>query len=217
MSVMDLYSLFLKNQGRIIHKWKHYFPIYERHFSRFRGTSCIMYEIGVGSGGSLQMWKEYLGPHAKIIGIDINASCKAFEEDQIHVRIGSQDDTAFLQSVLNEFGYPDIVLDDGSHIMQHVNTTFDFLYPKISRTGVYMIEDLHTAYFDAYGGGIGNKGSFIEKAKGIVDYINGDYWGNPQNPYNQNTMSISFYDSVVVLERGFYSGAKTAFAIGKNG
>lgn len=50
---MDLYSLFLKNQGRVIHKWKHYFPIYERHFSRFRGTSCIMLEIGIWNEDSI--------------------------------------------------------------------------------------------------------------------------------------------------------------------
>jgi hypothetical protein len=60
------------------------------------------------------MWKRYFGPHATIIGIDINPKCKAYEEDQIAIRIGEQQDVTFLNSVLDEFGAPDIVLDDGS-------------------------------------------------------------------------------------------------------
>ena len=70
------------------------------------------------------MWKRYLGPHALIVGIDVNAECKKFEEDQIQIRIGSQSDTSFLQTVLDEFGTPDIVLDDGSHQMRDVVDTF---------------------------------------------------------------------------------------------
>ena len=33
--VSRLWSDFLNNQGRVIHKWKHYVPAYEQHFSRF--------------------------------------------------------------------------------------------------------------------------------------------------------------------------------------
>ena len=37
--------------------WKvaHYLPIYDRHFSRFRGTDVHFLEVGVHSGGSLRM------------------------------------------------------------------------------------------------------------------------------------------------------------------
>lgn len=31
-----------------------------------------MLEIGVFGGGSLDMWKAYLGEEAKVIGVDIN-------------------------------------------------------------------------------------------------------------------------------------------------
>jgi hypothetical protein len=67
---MNLWSDFLTNDGRLIHEWKHYFPIYERHFGEFVYKPVTVLEIGCGSGGSLQMWKRYFGPHATIVGIE---------------------------------------------------------------------------------------------------------------------------------------------------
>ena len=46
---------FRRNHGRLIHKWVHYFDIYDRHFSRFRGRPIVVLEFGVFHGGSLQM------------------------------------------------------------------------------------------------------------------------------------------------------------------
>src|SRR6202041_3095696 len=107
-----------------------------------------------------QMWKRYFGPHAQIIGLDIRPECREFEEDQIAVRIGDQSETRFLDGVLNEFGPPDVVLDDGSHRMEHVVASFRHLYPKLDRNGVYMVEDMHTSYMTKYGGGLCREGTF---------------------------------------------------------
>lgn len=73
---MNLWSDFLTNDTRLIHKWKHYFPIYERHFRQWVYKPLTFVEIGCGLGGSLQMWKRYFGPHATIVGIDILPRCK---------------------------------------------------------------------------------------------------------------------------------------------
>lgn len=70
------------------------------------------------------MWKQYLGPHAQIVGLDIEPRCREFEEDQIAIRIGNQAAPAFLQAVINEFGQPNVVLDDGSHQMTDVAASF---------------------------------------------------------------------------------------------
>ena len=114
---MNLWSDFLTNRQRVIHKWKHYFPAYERHLGKFVNTDVILIEIGCGQGGSLQMWKRFFGPHARIIEMDINPACQAFEEDQIEIRIGDQSDPVFLNTIVQECGLPDAVLDDGSHMM----------------------------------------------------------------------------------------------------
>lgn len=201
---MTLWSEFLNNNGRVIHKWTHYFPIYEAHFKRFENRPVTFLEIGCGKGGSMQLWKRYLGPFAQIVGIDVNAGCRAYEEEQIAIRIGDQKDTRFLESVLEEFGAPDVVLDDGSHIMNDIAATFRFLYPRTAPDGVYLVEDLHTAYWEEYGGGLGREGSFIELCKTLVDELNADHARGqiPVTEFGKTTLSMHFYDSVVAFERG---------------
>jgi SAM-dependent methyltransferase len=213
---MSLWQDFLTNDQRPVHKWKHYFPVYERHFGRFVNSDVVLIEIGCGEGGSLQMWKRYLGPHARIVGIDINPDCAAFAEDQIDIRIGDQSDAQFLAEIVDEFGAPDIVLDDGSHVMSHVNASFTALYPKLSRNGVYLVEDLHTAYWAEYEGGLKREGSFIERCKHLIDELNADHARDALAPtdFTHATLSMHFYDSIVVFEKGRHT-SKHAPMIGR--
>jgi hypothetical protein len=201
---MNLWQDFLTNDGRVIHKWVHYFPIYERHFSWYRNKSLTFLEIGVARGGSLAMWQRYFGPLAKVVGIDIEEKCRNYEAPGIFVRIGDQSDEKFLQSVLDEFGVPDVVLDDGSHRMEHIASSFRLLYPKLPKNAVYMVEDLHTAYWEEFGGGLSNPDTFINMAKGFVDRLNAEHTRGKVAPdfITRETFGISFYDSIVVLEKG---------------
>jgi SAM-dependent methyltransferase len=204
---MTLWSDFLTNDKRVINKWKHYFPIYERHFKDFVYKPVTFIEIGCGLGGSLAMWKRYFGPHARIIGIDIDPECKKFEEDQIEVHIGRQQDFTFLQSLIEDAGVPDIVLDDGSHIMSHVMASFQFLYSRMPKNGVYMVEDLHTAYWEEFEGGLRKPSTFIELCKSLIDELNADHnrGALPPTEFTRTTMSMHFYDSVAVFERGTHT------------
>src|SRR5437762_5193668 len=153
------------------------------------------------------MWKQYFGPHARIIGIDVNPQCKRFAEDQIEIHIGAQQDPDFLQRVIDQIGTPDIIVDDGSHIMSHILATFSFLYPKMLKNGVYLVEDLHTAYWDEYGGGLRKPTTFIEICKNLIDELNADHSRGtlPPTEFTRSTTAMHFYDSVVVFERGAYT------------
>jgi hypothetical protein len=150
------------------------------------------------------MWKRFFGPLATIVGIDINPECKAHEEDGIHIRIGDQSDPSFLSKLIEEFGPFDIVLDDGSHQMEHIKKTFDYLYSKITKNGIYIVEDLHTAYWSEYGGSLDNPDSFINLSKNFVDDLNAYHSRGALAPsfMTDSTFGISFYDSVVVFQRG---------------
>ncbi|NTW63289.1 MAG: class I SAM-dependent methyltransferase [Chlorobiaceae bacterium] len=198
-----LHRYFLNNAHKRQHKWVHYFDIYERHLERFRGTSPVMIEIGVMGGGSLEMWKEYLGAGSHIIGIDINPECKAHQADGIDIVIGSQDDPAIIDEIFSKYPRIDIVLDDGSHMMQHMISSFELLYHRIHSNGVYMVEDTHTCYWDEYGGGAGRKGSFVEYVKNKLDEINAVHSRGaiPVSEFTRSTDCIASYDSVVVFER----------------
>ncbi|MDE3037280.1 MAG: class I SAM-dependent methyltransferase, partial [Pseudomonadota bacterium] len=122
---------------------------------------------------------------------------------QIQIRIGSQSDGAFLDGLLDEIGIPDIVIDDGSHVMKDVNVTFDYLYPKLLKNSVYLVEDLHTAYWEEYGGGAGKPDSFIERCKHFIDVLNADHSRGQIAPdeFTHTTSGMHFYDSVVVFEK----------------
>lgn len=203
MSDGFLHRYFLANGHKPLLKWVHYFDIYERHFERFRNRSPVMIEIGVAYGGSVKMWKEYFGPGARIVGIDIMPDFKQHEEDGVEIFIGSQDDPQFLAKVLDHYPEVDIVLDDGSHMMPHVTASFDFFYPRLSANGVYMVEDLHTAYWPEFGGGLNAPGSFLEAVKGRIDELNALHTrgGVPVSDFTKSTHSISCYDSIVAFEK----------------
>jgi SAM-dependent methyltransferase len=198
-----LHRYFLENSSKRMHKWTHYFDIYERHFSRFRGLSPVILEIGVFGGGSLAMWKHYFGAGASVIGLDILPECKAHEEEGVEVFIGSQDDGNVIDEILHHYPRIDIVLDDGSHQMHHMLRTFELLYSCMSPHGVYMVEDTHTCYWDEFGGGLGREGTFLEGAKRLIDDINAVHSRGevPVSSFTRSTDSITFYDSVVVFER----------------
>lgn len=200
---MSLYQIFLDNRGKYCQKWAHYFPIYEQHFSRFRNQAIVFYEIGVFRGGSLPMWKKWFGPLATIVGIDINPACKQFEERNCHVRIGSQSDHEFLTTIIREFGPPDIVLDDGSHMQKDLLQTFSFLFPNLKNNGVYLVEDAHACYLQDWGGGLRKPGTFIESCKEMIDIMHAWYY-KPTREVGwlcQNLWSLTFYDSIIAFEK----------------
>ena len=199
----DLLDLFANNEGTVVHKWHHYIPLYDRYLAPFRGTDFRFLEIGVAKGGSLEMWRSYFGGDANITGIDIDPACAAFDGQAARVRIGSQDDPDFLRSVIEEMGGVDVVLDDGSHQMEHVRASLDTLFPLLSAPGLYMIEDLHTAYWAGYGGGLDVEANFFNRLRPIIDDLHAWTHGGPtQDGATAGWVSgIHIHDSIVVLEK----------------
>jgi Methyltransferase domain len=168
----SLQQLWDEHEGRLVDKWAHYLPIYERHFARFRGTPVSLLEIGVAHGGSLQLWRAYFGKNCVILGLDIDPRCAQYSEPHIYVYTLDQADPA----VCDTIGRVDIVIDDGSHRCLDQVASFKMLWPRLAEGGVYLIEDCH-----AHG-----EGTFIEWAK---------------NTLIGNIIPIAFYQHVVVLEK----------------
>ena len=203
MSDGFLHRYFLNNGHKRLHKWMHYFDAYEHHFERFRGKRPTVLEIGVFGGGSLAMWKDYFGDGATILGLDIDAKCKAHEAEGIKVYIGSQDDPQIIQTIIDENSQIDIVIDDGSHRMDHVLASFNLLYERISPKGIYFVEDTHTCYWPEYQGGLGDPKSFMEFTKTKLDEINAVHTRGAveTTTFTRSTRSITIYDSICVFEK----------------
>jgi hypothetical protein len=198
-------DLFYKHDGRLVNKWDHYFEIYDRHFSKFRGKNINLLEIGISHGGSLQLWKKYFGEEVKIYAIDVNPECKKFEDDQVKIFIGSQSNPDFLRTVVKDIPKLDIIIDDGGHTMKQQIVSFEVLFKNLLPDGVYLCEDTHTSYWYEYGGGLHKKGTFVEYAKSLIDYINAWYVNYSRtvqpNDVTKNVNSIHFYDSIIVFDK----------------
>ena len=200
-----LAEYFYGNRGRLMVKWHHYFDVYHRHFAPFRGHAPVVIEIGVFHGGSLQMWRDYFGPGARIVGIDVDPRCRELEEDGIAILIGDQADRKFLAEVRRRYPRVDIVIDDGGHTMAQQITSFEELYPHIQPHGVYLCEDIHTSIFPQFGGGYRRQGTFLEYSKGLVDRLYAWYSAEPErfsvDALTRSTYALHFYDSVLVVEK----------------
>jgi len=206
---------FERNDGHLIDKWLHYFDVYERHFGPFRRSDVRLLELGISHGGSLQMWRSYLGRRATIVGVDIEPRVEALAEPGIDIHVGSQSDPAFLRGLIEQYGGFDIVIDDGSHWYRDQSVSLDVLWPALSEGGVYLVEDVHTSYLATYEGGRGDPNTFIGAVKERIDDLHG-FWIDGQAPLaaesqasdgsaiNQWTTTIAgihVYDSVVVFDK----------------
>lgn len=200
-----LEAYFLSNRGPLLNKWKHYFEIYDRHFARYRNQPLLMVEVGVFHGGSLGMWKEYFGPKARIVGVDINPRAARFADGQVDILIGDQSDRDFLRRLRTQYPNIDILLDDGGHSMTQQIVTFEEMFPAVAEDGVYMVEDVHTSYWPEYGGGLHNPGSFIEYCKHFIDELNAWHvreWNDKdRSQVARSAHSVTFYDSIIAIEK----------------
>ena len=153
------------------------------------------------------MWKDYFGDKVKIIGVDIDQRCKQFEDEQVTIEIGSQQDPEFWDSFKEKYPKVDILLDDGGHTMMQQIITFHCMFPHIQDGGLYVCEDTHTSYWAEWpwNGGVGGNATnnYMELAKSLVDELNA-FHSKDKIPVTYNTLNMSgihFYDSIVVIEK----------------
>ncbi len=196
-------DIFFSNQGKPVAKWLHYLPIYDQLLGPYAGSKVKMLEIGVAQGGSLALWRKFLGDEAVIFGIDIDPKCAAFDGSDGCVRIGSQDDPKFLRDVAAEMKGLDVVLDDGSHVGRHQRASFDVLFPLLNDGGIYIIEDVCTSYWPHWEGGRNRRGTIIEYLKDKVDEMHNHYQTKGMNNLANmtNMESIEFFDSIVAIRK----------------
>ncbi len=206
----EMEALFRDHKGRVIHKWQHYLAIYDELLADYKsglpgaGHRPLRFlEIGVNKGGSLQLWRKFLGPEAIIFGVDVDPSCASVADADVQVRIGSQADPEFLKSVVAEMGGIDVVLDDGSHIGEHQHVSFTVLFPLLAEGGLYLIEDLHTSYWPEWQGGYRRKGTGIELCKTLIDDLHGWYHENTgQIPEARSSiLRVSVFDSIAAIHK----------------
>ena len=180
----------------------HFLDVYEDFFSSIRHQPMNILEIGVQKGGSVKMWAEYFS-NSRITGVDISKKCLNHASDRINIILGDQADEAFLQTL----GNFDIIIDDGGHTMEQQKTSFSVLWHHINPGGFYVLEDLETSYWPAFGGALNSPITTIEFLKSLVDNINHIAVNHPRAENKRQIItdygisSMCFYKSLCVLEK----------------
>jgi len=194
--------------------WHWYTRHYQRHFGPLRHDALRILEIGIGGyadpaagGGSLRMWKNYF-PRAIVYGMDIYDKT-GIEEPRIHTVVGSQADSAFLANFAEENGPFDIIIDDGSHLNEHVLISFEALFPHVRPGGWYVIEDMQTAYWPQYGGsstGQAGEGTSVGLVKQLLDGLEYQESSHPrghQPSYaDRHVVGVHSYHNMCFIEKG---------------
>ena len=122
---------------------------YNDYFEQFLGKPINILEIGIASGGSLSTLREYF-PHATIYAIDINQQSVNLKlGDNVHTYLCSQDDFEKLKILFCNIKF-DIIIEDGSHMTSHQQSSLGFFFPYLNKKGIYICEDLHTSYNAEY-------------------------------------------------------------------
>lgn len=201
----SLREIFDKLNGNLIQKWDHYIEVYDLYFSKYRGKEVNILEIGVSQGGSIQLWKKYFGDKMHLYGVDINPRCKELEEDNVTIFIGEQEDRNFLNDLKSKIPKLDILIDDGGHTMIQQIVTFEEMFNHIKEDGIYLCEDIHTSYIDAFHGGYKKKSTFVEYSKNFIDYINA--WHSESKStfsvtdFTRSVYGLHFYTGMVLIEK----------------
>jgi hypothetical protein len=178
-------------------KHSSYFLVYEELLARYRDTDVTFVEVGVLNGGSLFMWRDYFGPKARIIGVDLNPLARRWQDEGFEIHIGSQSDPAFWADFFAKVGPVDVLLDDGGHTNEQQVVTSECAIPHIRDGGLLIVEDTHTSYFREFGNP--SSRSFIAWAQRVADAVNSRFPAVHASAmeHRRAVFHVAFYESIV--------------------
>lgn len=170
--------------------WGHnYVEQYDFYFSPLRHKPLKFLEIGFYRGSSAYLWEEYF-PYAQLHHLDIDRSQYKFTNKlspRSKLHMVDQSDPVALEAFVHHVGTDfDIIIDDGSHMVDHQITSFKALFPHLKSGGIYVIEDLFSSYWKEYGGA-GSKQAPQESEKSTTVFLksllNDLNWTGAKNAY----------------------------------
>ena len=141
MQTLDtIFSKYDTDKGPWFHNYSRQ---YEGLLAPLRERPIRILEIGVYNGGSLLAWRDAFPKAECVVGVDITASCKNYENvnNSIFVEILDATSSDNIDILKQKYGKFDLILDDGSHMNEHVIKSFEGLFPLLTDGGIYIVED----------------------------------------------------------------------------
>tara|TARA_A100001011_G_C14220645_1_gene804180 strand:+ start:24 stop:914 length:891 start_codon:yes stop_codon:yes gene_type:complete len=165
----ELFEIWLNSNGYSV-KMTSYFSTYAELLSKFRKKKCTLVEIGVLDGGSLFMWRKWLGNDARIIGIDLNPKAKLLEKYGFEIFVGNQADASFWKKFYAKVSKIDILIDDGGHqSFQQIMSVYSAIC-NLNSECLVIVEDTATSFY-THMSSFHKKNSFLEFAKDSTDIL----------------------------------------------
>ena len=175
---------------------------YERFYSDFLNRSKIcnqILEIGYGEGQSVKFWKRIF-PNSFLNIIDLDKSeigngYQVFKCDQSSLK-----DLKKIEKELESKSI-DLIIDDGSHIPEHIILTFNLFFKSLlNENCTYIIEDIETSYWtnsECYGYptnyGIDSKNSIVNSFFVLNHWLNREFLREKQkNKLENKIKSLGF-------------------------
>ncbi len=178
MNTPGINEIHRRKTGKVSDKWASYLTYYDMLFAPLRDRPLTMLEIGVQNGGSLETWAEYFAQATTLIGCDIDPKCAGlrYADPRVHVVVGDANSLEAFQAIGALAPELDVVIDDGSHVSRDVINAFINYFPRVRPGGVYVVEDAHCLYMDAFGGGVLNDYGAYAFFKRLVDVVSFEFW-----------------------------------------
>ena len=178
-------------------KHSSYFDVYDELLAKYKNKNITLVEIGVLNGGSLFMWRDFLGEQARIIGVDLNPKALKFKDFGFEIYIGDQGDEKFWAEFFTDVGKIDILLDDGGHNYIQQISSFNEALLHMKDQGMIIIEDVHTSYLPGFGP---KKLSFIQYSFNLINKINVQFSKNQIRGLGESCISsIQFFPAIVAI------------------
>ena len=146
----DLKTCFYNAGSRSI-KVDTYFEIYESMFEKFKNFDLVVVEVGVLDGGSLQMWQNFFGPTARIVGVEKNPKAAKIRPLGFEILIADQESADDLKMALDQIGPIDIFIDDGGHTAKGQIISSLVAANYVKEGGLIIVEDTHSSFASDFG------------------------------------------------------------------
>lgn len=186
----------LQKYGSDKHSRHRYCDLYERYLPP-RDRAFRLVEAGVQNGCSLRAWEDYF-PNADVVGIDIDPACAGLQFRRARVLLGDSGSGIWGGEALGSKELPiDVVIDDGGHKGDAIIHMHRHFWPRLASGGLYVIEDLETAYYPWFGGGeVGTEGTSVALLKGLLDQVQSPY---SNRPAPERPASVHVYPNIAFL------------------
>jgi predicted O-methyltransferase YrrM len=126
-----------------------YIEWYNEILDPYRNCNYML-EIGIWNGSSIDLWRRYFDANTKIFGMDFNPR---LYDDEVEIY---KEQNVFLKQSIDAYTHDaiswlleqtknekfDVIIDDGSHLMQHNIWILNHYGKIVNKGGILIIEDI---------------------------------------------------------------------------